>query len=900
MKKILILIGIIFSIAVQAQCFEIESILVDGCDGGNEGKNEMVRFKVGAVPLSVSTLTVNWPSNSWLGVCQSVSTATSVTLINSTILGCGLLKEPVGGILPANSKVLLVTSTDFNPLAQSFANLTDTLIIIFQCAGNTAGHFANYSLSGTILRTLSMTFTVPVGCTDAVTYNKTLLLKQDLTIGAQDGGAVEFDAIGNATYVNRGCSGPFIPLSVDAGLNKTLCFNATQSLTATASGPFNSINWSLGPTASGSFAPSNSLTTTYTPGVGDNGTIKLYCTLTKICGTNTVTTKDSLNITILKLPIPVISSSTNTLCIGQLATLSYSLSNAGSTGTTSALWSPGSATTSIITSTTATIYTVQVTNACGFNTANYTISAIPNPSVSISSSSSPTFCAGGTVTLTAISNVGNYLWTGGATTSTIAASTTQTAIVTSTNACGIAQATISITVIPVPTLTLSPSLIGICAGSSAIALALINTPVTYSWSTGASTSTVSLNSAGIYSVNVSNSCGSALGTVTITVGSVPTINVITTNSVLCTGQTATLSLSGSSGSVVWSNGVTTSTTSITAPGVYTATLTTTCGTAINSTTISSQITPTLSVTPISATLCAGQTITLIATSNVSNYFWNTGATTSSISVSSPGIKTVTVSNACGSVTASVNVFSNSLPIITLSSNTNSICPNETATLTVTGGQAPYSWSNTVNTGSIVTTNGGIVSVSYSNMCGTATQSINVSVVSINASLSANPMVGVKPLNVNFTNSSTGATSYLWYFGNSLSATTQSVSAQTYTAAGNYVVYLYTTNGACSAIDSVLITVLEEAPYLVIPNVFTPNGDGANEIFKIKGFNIIEFNCVIFNRWGIKLFEWNDLKTGWDGKIEDKEAVDGIYFFIIHAQDINLKDIKTQGTFSLIR
>ena len=900
MKKLFVLIGIIFSITAQAQCFEIESILVDGCDGGNEGKNEMVRFKVGAAPLSVSTLTVNWPSNSWLGVCQSVSTATSVTLINSTILGCGFIKEPVGGILPANSKVLLVTSTDFNPLAQSFVNLTDTLIIIFQCAGNTTGHFANYSLTGTILRTLSMTFTVPVGCTDVVTYNKTLLLKQDLTIGAQDGGAVEFDAIGTATYVNRGCTAPFTPLSVDAGLNKTLCFNATQTLTATASGPYNTANWSLGPTATGSFTPSNSLTTTYSPGLGDNGTIKLYCTITKICGTSIITTKDSLNITILNLPIPVISSSTNTLCTGQFATLTYSLSNAGSSGPTSALWSPGSATTSAITSSIATIYTLQATNACGFNITNYTISAIPNPTVSIASSSSPTFCAGGTVTLTATSNVGNYLWTGGATTSTIVASTTQTAIVTSTNACGSVQAILLINVIPVPTVTLSPSSINICVGGSAIALALTNTPVTYFWSTGANTSTVSLNTAGIYSVTVSNTCGSAIGTVTVTIGTVPTINVITTNSVLCASQTATLSFSGSSGSVMWSNGATTSTTSINAPGVYTATLTTSCGTAINSTTISSQITPTLSVTPISATLCAGQTMTLTAISNVSNYFWNTGAATSTISVSLPGIKTVTVSNACGSATASVNVLSSSLPVITLSSNTYTICPNETATLTVTGGQSPYSWSNTVNTGSVVTTNGGTVSVSYSNICGTSTQSINVSVVSINANITANPMVGVKPLTVDFNNNSIGATSYLWDFGNSFSATTQSVSAQTYTAAGIYVVYLFTTNGTCSAADSLIITVQEEAPYLVIPNVFTPNGDGTNELFKIKGFNIVEFNCVIFNRWGIKLFEWNDIKTGWDGKIESKEAVDGIYFFIIQAKDINLKDVKAQGTFSLIR
>ena len=51
MKKLLVLIGIVFSISAQSQCFQIESILVDGCDGGNEGKNEMVRFKEPLIKL---------------------------------------------------------------------------------------------------------------------------------------------------------------------------------------------------------------------------------------------------------------------------------------------------------------------------------------------------------------------------------------------------------------------------------------------------------------------------------------------------------------------------------------------------------------------------------------------------------------------------------------------------------------------------------------------------------------------------------------------------------------------------------------------------------------------------------------------------------------------------------
>ncbi|MBK8369669.1 MAG: hypothetical protein IPL10_20465 [Bacteroidetes bacterium] len=86
-----------------------------------------------------------------------------------------------------------------------------------------------------------------------------------------------------------------------------------------------------------------------------------------------------------------------------------------------------------------------------------------------------------------------------------------------------------------------------------------------------------------------------------------------------------------------------------------------------------------------------------------------------------------VSNSCGAATASTTVVSNVLPILNLTSSSTTICPNETATLTVTGGSAPYTWSNTLNTGSVVTTSGGVVTVSNTNACGTTTASIIVNV-----------------------------------------------------------------------------------------------------------------------------------------------------------------------------
>lgn len=59
--------------------------------------------------------------------------------------------------------------------------------------------------------------------------------------------------------------------------------------------------------------------------------------------------------------------------------------------------------------------------------------------------------------------------------------------------------------------------------------------------------------------------------------------------------------------------------------------------------------------------------------------------------------------------------------------------------------------------------------------------------------------------------------------------------------------------------------------LDVPNVFTPNGDGKNDIFKVKALSLESFQGVILNRWGRKIYEWNDPSEGWDGRIGGKYA-----------------------------
>lgn len=77
--------------------------------------------------------------------------------------------------------------------------------------------------------------------------------------------------------------------------------------------------------------------------------------------------------------------------------------------------------------------------------------------------------------------------------------------------------------------------------------------------------------------------------------------------------------------------------------------------------------------------------------------------------------------------------------------------------------------------------------------------------------------------------------------------------------------------------------IKPAAVLYIPNAFTPNGDGLNETFGPKGEGISEFNMQIFDRWGILIFESNDLTMQWDGYIHEEKAPTGVYVYKISAK-----------------
>lgn len=121
----------------------------------------------------------------------------------------------------------------------------------------------------------------------------------------------------------------------------------------------------------------------------------------------------------------------------------------------------------------------------------------------------------------------------------------------------------------------------------------------------------------------------------------------------------------------------------------------------------------------------------------------------------------------------------------------------------------------------------------------------------------------------------------------------------FSAYGNYVArVVVTTDGGCVAKDSIKIKVAESA--LEVPNVFTPNGDGANDEFCVAFKSLIKFNIWIYNRWGRLVFSSNSASNCWDGYIGNTKAATGAYFYVIEAKGSDGKEYKKSGDINLLR
>ena len=468
--------------------------------------------------------------------------------------------------------------------------------------------------------------------------------------------------------------------------------------------------------------------------------------------------------------------------------------------------------------TTSGTYKVTVSDASGCTgTASAVVNLTPNLTPTISGPSS--ICTGYAGTLNAGSGYSTYLWSTNSTTDTIIVTSPGSYTVTVSNSSGCTgTSSFVVTVNP----SLSPTITGpsaICNGNSATLDAGAGYS-TYLWSTGAATETISVISAGTFTVTVSDASTGCSGTTSLTV-SISSAPVVTTGPAvsICPGSSTTLNASGGS-SYSWSPYSSLDNPFISNPVATPTSTTTYTVTAYNAIGCSGTANVVVSTYPTSIPVILSSSLkgfcdsssvsdTLNAGSGYSQYSWSTGASTQKIFVNQVGTYTVTVVDAHGCTYSSVGVNLFVAPPVTkpiiLAASSPVFCKGDSVMLYVNNPYYTYHWSS----GSVPVSQVWayesetfVVTVSDSFGC------TNVSdpfVVKVDPLPVAHASDYNNLLNVSFYDFSLNATSWNWNFGDGQSSTLQDPT-HIYDTAGTYTVILTAIDSCGSDNDTLIIIV----------------------------------------------------------------------------------------------
>ena len=373
-------------------------------------------------------------------------------------------------------------------------------------------------------------------------------------------------------------------------------------------------------------------------------------------------------------------------------------------------WSTGASTETITTDTAGT-FTVTVTDVYGcVNTDQFTVAEDVTPEPQIAGSTS--FCTGNSTILDA-GPWATYEWSTGESTQTIEVSTTNTIYLTVTNVAGCEGFdTISVT----ESTALTPQILGdsvVCNGV-AVSLDAGTGFVSYEWSDGSTTQTIDPDMADVYVVTVTDASG-CTGTDAIEVLSGSPTPAINGNSEACEGGSETLTADAGYVDYEWSTGASTQTIDVAATNTYIVTVTDNLGctgTAVFDFTINADPTPNIAG---STTFCVGSSTELDAGAGYVSYDWSGGQNGQTVTINTPGMVTVTVTDVNGCTgTSQVNVTESTELMLNVQDT--AICTGDVVTLIV-GNFATYEWSTTETTPTIDVSSGNTYSVTVSDASG---------------------------------------------------------------------------------------------------------------------------------------------------------------------------------------
>jgi gliding motility-associated-like protein len=410
------------------------------------------------------------------------------------------------------------------------------------------------------------------------------------------------------------------------------------------------------------------------------------------------------------------------------------------------------------------------------------------------------------------------------------------------------------------------------------------------WSTGSTNPAITIKDAGKYWVSVSLDNCFASDTIEITERGLPVFS-LGNDAIICQNQSVTLSSNPTyaNTSYLWSTGSTAGTVAVSQAGKYWLRLTDQYNCSFRDTIdVTNKNIAGFSLGK-DTTICQRVVVNLSVSLPASSYLWSTGATTSYIQVSQAGIYWLDVTQQDCTVRDSITVSVTSLPVVNLGIDS-ILCNGAQLILDAGNPGSAYRWQDNSGNQTFIASRAGSYWVKVTKDGCSASDTIKIAYTNIPGFSLGPDRIICEDLTILLETGYNNA-NYLWQ-------DSSSQSSYLVKQPGTYYVQVWNQCG----VSADTVTISKGQCLIKIPNVFTPNNDKVNDVFKISRVEAVtDFRLDVYNRWGQLIFSSMDKWRGWDGKVRGADAPAGGYVYILRYRYINETLMNTaKGNLLLIR
>ncbi|RYY60487.1 MAG: gliding motility-associated C-terminal domain-containing protein, partial [Chitinophagaceae bacterium] len=438
----------------------------------------------------------------------------------------------------------------------------------------------------------------------------------------------------------------------------------------------------------------------------------------------------------------------------------------------------------------------------------------------------------------------------------------------------------------------------VCPGAT-LELKAGNGFTSYRWNDGSTAESLIVSTPGKYYVDVRNSCGDVgSDTIVVTSTTVPSLE-LGNNTVACIGDTLQLLAPPGFATYDWTGPALNS---LTGPAVFilpqadgdvSLVATTSQGCKAVDTLFYTTRIPTPVSLPADTGFCAGNTLLLDAGGGFSSYRWNDGSTSPSIAAATQGFYSIEVTDANGChARDTLQLLVYDLPAVNLGADFD-LCKDSDKQLDA-GVYVSYNWQDGSTSRYLTVAEPGTywVRVQSQQLCVNTDSLVIRSIIPLPAnflnaldSVCSYDHISIKPTgNYSGYNWSTGASS----------------SAISINQPGTYTLTV-TDAAGCKGSDTIVIVPKTCYTGIYMPTVFTPNGDGINDVFKAGVWgNVLQYKLQVFNRWGQLIYQTTDASKGWDGRVNGVLADGNVFVWQCTYNIEGQQPGYLKGTVNLIR